>query len=105
MKKTWLFIVMAAVLVLTACKPKSIITSDTIEPTAAQTTPTLAVTPTEATIVSSSIPSVCTVTTFFPTPEPTEAAVISLFAPVTEADHTLGDAAARVTFLEYSDFQ
>ena len=105
MKKTWFFIVMAAVLLLTACKPKSVITSATAEPTADTATATAVVTPTTAAIVSSSIPAICTVTSFLPTPEATEAAVNSLFAPVTAADHTLGLATAKVTILEYGDFQ
>ena len=105
MKKSWLLIVLAAALILSACKPKSVITSSAPEPTATSAVPTPAATPTTAAIVSSSIPSICTVTTLFAEPEATESALMSLFAPVSETDHVMGEATAKVTFLEYSDFQ
>lgn len=103
MKKTLIFIVLAAALALAACKPKSTIA--TVAPAASQT-PTAAAEPTQAAITTSDpIPALCTVTSLLPTPEPTEAAVMSLFAPVSAADHTLGEATAAVTITEYSDFQ
>jgi cyclophilin family peptidyl-prolyl cis-trans isomerase/protein-disulfide isomerase len=105
MKKSWLFLVLVAVLALTACKPKSVITSSAPQPTATSAVEAAVPTPTDAVIVSSSIPSICTVTTLFATPEPTEAAVLSLFDPISAEDHRLGELDAKVTFLEYSDFQ
>lgn len=105
MKKNWLFLVLVAMLALTACKPKSVITSSAPQPTATSAVEAAVPTPTDAVIVSSSIPSICTVTTLFATPEPTEAAVLSLFDPISAEDHRLGELDAKVTFLEYSDFQ
>lgn len=105
MKKTWLFLVLVAMLALTACKPKSVITSSAPEPTATAVVDAVVSTPTSAAIVSSSIPSICTATTLFATPEPTEAAVLSLFDPISADDHILGELEAKITFLEYSDFQ
>lgn len=105
MKKSWLLLGLVFVLALTACKPKSVITSSAPQSTATATADPNIPTPTSAVIISSSIPSICTVTTLNPTPEPTEAAVLSLFAPPSAEDHTLGEPTAKVTFLEYSDFQ
>jgi len=103
MKKTLLFIILAAALAMAACKPKSTIA--TVAPAATQT-PAATTEPTQATITTSNpIPALCTVTTLLPTPEPTEAAVMSLFAPASDADHTLGEATAAITITEYSDFQ
>ena len=44
----------------------------------------------------------CTVVAKRPTPGPTQA---SLFPPVTEDDHVRGPDTAKVTIIEYSDFQ
>jgi len=44
----------------------------------------------------------CTVITRKPTPGPTAE---SIYPPVTDADHAKGPASAKVTIIEYSDFQ
>ena len=44
----------------------------------------------------------CTVIARQPTPGPTQA---SLFPPVTKDDHVKGPETAKVTIIEYSDFQ
>ncbi len=78
---------LALVLLLTACRGK----------------PEIAVTPVPPTsTVSSASRAGCTVVSSIPTPGPTQP---SLFPPVSDADWVHGPASARVTIVEYSDFQ
>jgi hypothetical protein len=60
------------------------------------------VTPTKMVVDASGIMPGCTVQSVDPTPGPTQE---SLFAPVTDADWQHGPETARVTLIEYSDFQ
>jgi hypothetical protein len=68
--------------------------------TASAPTPTVA--PTKATSTARTIAANCTVVSRVSQPDPTQA---SLFPPVTEKDWAMGPATAKVTFIEYSDFQ
>ncbi len=63
--------------------------------------------PSQANIQSPTVVvSSCTVVTgIMPTPDPTEAASLSVFKPVSAADWARGPQDAAVTFIEYSDFQ
>jgi hypothetical protein len=97
MRKQWIIVLLLASVVLSACA-KSTPTS----------LPTLAgIAPTEVLEVPQSSQlaapdSGCTVVAKQPTPGPTQA---SLFPPVTEADNVKGPDTAKVTIIEYSDFQ
>lgn len=87
MRKLWLNIVIAAVMLLSACSQ------------AAPATPTpFAV----ATQNPNAVEMECTLVSADPTPGPTEA---SLFPPVTAEDWVLGNENAAMTVLVYSDFQ
>lgn len=87
MRKLWFPITLLAALLLTACGQAAA--------PAATPTPTLVPLPT-------TIPATCTVEGSLPPVDPADAA---RFAPVTDADWVLGPKDAKVTLLEYSDFQ
>jgi hypothetical protein len=99
---------LAAMLLLSACGGGAATATATPDayaqgaPTQAAASPTGAV----ATLAAPDFEKSCTaVSGIFPTPDPTQAAVQSLFAPVSDQDWTLGEQTAAVTFLEYGDFQ
>jgi hypothetical protein len=97
MRKNILTLLLLASVALTACAK----TTPTSIPTFPAPAPT-----TELEVPQSSqleAPnSGCTVVARRPTPGPTQE---SLFPPVTEDDHVKGPADAKVTIIEYSDFQ
>ena len=99
MRKTVVFALLVGTLVLAACTPATPV------PTATPT-PLPSPTPTTAPTAVSGEPiqqvEDCQVVTMLPDPQPVDAA---LFAGISDADHALGPADAKVTILEYSDFQ
>ena len=118
MRKIILFLLLAS-LVMTACA-KSTTTS---QPTLSVPEPTSQITLTEAeptkqatqaSPASTSVVDIplsssqigpdsgCTLVSRQPTPGPTQ---LSLFPAVTETDHVKGAETAKVTIIEYSDFQ
>lgn len=96
MRKTWLALTLLAVLLLSACG-----TSSTAGTTAGNT-PAAAKPAAAKTAVPTTAPATCTMVTRQPTPGPTEA---SIFPAVSAEDWSLGAETAKVTVLEYSDFQ
>jgi hypothetical protein len=87
---------------LTGCIPqeKATPTSTFTAPTEARPAPTVILTvPTQSVFLPD--PG-CTVITQKPTPGPTAE---SIYPPVTDADHVKGPKDAKVTIIEYSDFQ
>jgi hypothetical protein len=102
MPKRSLFLLVALALILSACGGQA-----AASPTAVATeAPTSAATqaPAEAATSSATAEPVadCTVTTFIPEPDPTEA---SLFPAPGKDDWVMGSQTAEVTFMEYSDYQ
>ena len=100
MRKFILIVLILASLALTGCFPE------------VQTTPTATATsvPSPAPTVVLSVPtesnllpdSGCTVISTKPTPGPTAE---SVFPPISDTDWVKGPASAKVTIIEYSDFQ
>lgn len=102
MKKLISLFFVLLVVILTGCLPQA-----TAMPTAtstATTTPQALATVDLNTLSEAPIlpDSGCTAVTLKPTPGSTTEPP---YPPVTEADHTKGPANARVTIVEYSDFQ
>jgi hypothetical protein len=110
MRKMLVPVVLLASVLLSACASKTTPTLQpmpSVEPTATDV-PTLAA-PAPTTVLevpqSSELTgpdSGCTVVARRATPGPTQE---SLFPPVTKDDHVKGSENARVTIIEYSDFQ
>jgi hypothetical protein len=100
MRKLLFNMLLLATAGLASCLP---LVKATPSPTATTTTrpaPTVALTvPTQAALLPA---SGCTVITLKPTPGPTAE---SIFPPVTDGDWVKGPASAKVTIIEYSDFQ
>lgn len=87
MRNFWLSLTLLVVLVLSACTPAN---------------PAAIVVPTLPKPQGNSTPPTCTTVARNPTPGPTET---SLFPPVVDSDWVVGPATAKVTIVEYSDFQ
>ena len=97
MRKYVIPILMLLAVGLVGCLSQEQISST---PTVARPAPTVVLTvPAESAILPD---SGCTVITKAPTPGPTEE---SIFPPVGETDWFKGPATAKVTIIEYSDFQ
>jgi protein-disulfide isomerase len=100
MKKLLLLFLMFMAVVVSGCLPQAQATPTSTATTAARPAPTVVLTvPTEAALLPD---SGCTVITKKPTPGPTAE---SIYPPVSETDHVKGPASAKVTIIEYSDFQ
>jgi protein-disulfide isomerase len=99
MRKVFIILPIVITILLAGCLPQNQATP-TATPTKARPAPTavLAV-PSQA---PQSPQSGCTVITQKPTPGPT---AVSVFPPVSASDWTKGPASAKVTIIEYSDFQ
>jgi hypothetical protein len=102
MKKILMLFLILLSMGLAGCKPQeqtpSIPTSTPT--TAARPAPTVVLTvPTQSAFLPD---SGCTVITKKPTPGPTAE---SIYPPVSDTDHVKGPASAKVTMIEYSDFQ
>jgi len=99
MKKLFLFLLLMAV-GLVGCIPQPQATPTATATSEPRPVPTVVLSvPTESTFLPD---SGCTVITKQPTPGPTAE---SIYPPVTDADHSKGPEDARVTIIEYSDFQ
>jgi di/tricarboxylate transporter len=116
MIKRLTFAAILLVFVLAACTPLSTPTSAIMALTATSTGKLAGITPENygtkkapaTTVVAATRDNIanCTVvSSIFPTPNPTQAAQVSLFKPVSDSDYILGNKEASITFLEYSDFQ
>mgnify|MGYP000358993877 CR=1 FL=1 len=98
MKKSFLLFLMLMAVGLTGCLSQVQATSTAT--TEARPAPTVVLTvPTQSAFLPD---SGCTVISKKPTPGPTAE---SIFPPVSESDHAKGPASAKVTIIEYSDFQ
>lgn len=101
MSRTRIFLpALLAALLLVSCSPQQPVTQ------AEATPPTSTAEPVQPTAdlvdFEASPPAGCTVVSLQPTPNPTEAAV---FPPVSESDWVQGSPDAKVTIIEYSEFQ
>ncbi len=104
MRKPWPLFVFMVLLALSACAPQAVVTpTATQAPTTVSAAPTAAAgDPTQVQFQASG-PATCTSRSGKAIePNPTIAA---LFPPITEQDHILGPASAKMTIIEYSDFQ
>ena len=102
MKKSFLLLLILLAVGLTGCLPQvqATPTFTATATTEAQPAPTVVLTvPTQSAFLPD---SGCTVITKKPTPGPTAE---SIFPPVSDTDHVKGPAYAKVTIIEYSDFQ
>ncbi len=100
MRKSLLLFLMLATVVLSGCLPQVQATPTLTPTTTSRPVSNAAVTvPTQAALFPD---SGCTVITQKPTPGPTPTPV---YPPVTDSDWVKGPAFARVTIIEYSDFQ
>lgn len=99
MRKVHLILPVLVVLLLASCLPQ-VQATPTATPTRSRPAPTVVINvPSEASL---SPDSGCTVITQKPTPGPTAE---SIFPPVSDKDWVKGPAIAKVTIIEYSDFQ
>lgn len=101
MKKTWLFVVLLAVMLLTACGQQAPATA-TPAPSAPPTQPADPTPGAVSTDTAASGGSNCTVVSGQIVPDPT---ITAIFPPPTDKDWSYGSPNARVTILDYSDFQ
>jgi hypothetical protein len=100
MRKYILLFLMLASVVLAGCLPQVQVTPTLTATTNAHPAPTVVLTvPTQAALFPD---SGCTVITKKPTPGPTAQLI---YPPVTDSDWTKGPTSAKVTIIEYSDFQ
>ena len=100
MRKSILLFLMLASVLLASCIPQVQATPTLTATTSARPAPTVVLTvPAQAAL---SPDSGCTVITQKPTPGPTP---VSIYPPVTDSDWIKGPASAKVTIIEYSDFQ
>ena len=100
MRKFILLFMMLASVVLAACLPQVQATPTLTATTNARPAPTVVLTvPAQEALFPD---SGCTVITKKPTPGPTAQ---TIYPPVTDLDWVKGPASAKVTIIEYSDFQ
>jgi hypothetical protein len=100
MRKFILIFMLLTAVGLVGCIPQVQATPTATTTTVARPAPTVILTvPTQAAL---SPDSGCTVITQKPTPGPTAE---SIFPPVSDTDWVKGPATAKVTIIEYSDFQ
>jgi hypothetical protein len=100
MRKLILLVLMFMVVALTGCLPQTQASPTSTATSIAQIAPTsVATVPTESIFLPD---SGCTVVTKKPTPGPTAE---SIYPPVTTTEWVKGPASAKVTIIEYSDFQ
>jgi len=102
MKKIFLLFLVLLAVSLAGCKPQEGTASIpySTATTEARPAPTVVLTvPTQSAFLPD---SGCTVVTKKPTPGPTAE---SIYPPVSDTDHVKGPANAKVTMIEYSDFQ
>jgi hypothetical protein len=100
MRKLILLFLMLAAVALTGCLPQA-----QANPTSAATTITRAAPSTLATVPTKAVlPPIsdCTIVTKKPTPGPTAE---SIYPPISTTEWVKGPESAKVTIIEYSDFQ
>lgn len=115
MRKTLLILFLLIVVLLAACQSSAPTESVTTTEQVANTQPPVTTTePTEAAEVEAAptleevaaegslVRMTCTVESRDPTPGPTQD---SIFPPISESDWVQGPDSAKVTIIEYSDFQ
>jgi hypothetical protein len=100
MRKVILVLVMLVALVLVGCLPQAQASPTSTTTSVSHPAPTTVITvPAQADILPA---SGCTVVTKKPTPGPTAE---TIYPPITSSDWSKGPESAKVTILEYSDFQ
>jgi protein-disulfide isomerase len=100
MKKLYLFFMLLVAVGMVGCLPQEQATPASTATTEPRPTPTAVLSvPTESAFLPD---SGCTVITKKPTPGPTAE---SIFPPVSKTDWVKGPEDAKVTIIEYSDFQ
>jgi protein-disulfide isomerase len=100
MRKLILLVLMFMAVALAGCLPQSQASPTSTATSIARIAPTSVVTvPAQAILLPDSS---CTVVTKKPTPGPT---VESIYPPATSTEWVKGPASAKVTIIEYSDFQ
>ena len=104
MRKFIIIVLILASLALTGCLPEAqatpTATANATATSASRPAPTVVLNvPTQTNLLPD---SGCTVISTKPTPGPTAA---SIFPPVSDTDWVKGPASAKVTIIEYSDFQ
>lgn len=98
MKKLFVLFLLLMVLALAGCLPQVQATPTSTATTQARPVPTVVLS-----VPAESLPdSGCTVVTKKPTPGPTAE---SIFPPIGDTDWVKGPANAKITIIEYSDFQ
>jgi hypothetical protein len=110
MHNRWLSIVLLAAVVLAACSPAAPATTPVsstvgVNPATLQVSTPVAAPPTSAAVAETPTqlpPATCAKADIIPQPNPT---VVALIPPVTDKDWTIGPATARISLLEYSDYQ
>ncbi len=100
MRKVTLILLVLGTLVLAGCLPQVQATPTATPTTKARPTPTVVLTVPSQPVLSPD--SGCTVISQKPTPGPTAE---SIFPPVSDTEWVKGPASAKVTIIEYSDFQ
>lgn len=100
MRKVILILLVLGTLVLAGCLPQAQATPTATPTTEPRPTPTLVLAVPSQPVLSPD--AGCTVISQKPTPGPTAE---SIFAPVSETEWVKGPASAKVTIIEYSDFQ
>jgi hypothetical protein len=100
MRKFTLMVLLLTAVVFTGCLPQTQTSPTSTATTIAHPAPTTVVkVPAQAALLPD---SGCTVVTQKPTPGPTAE---SIYPPVTSTDWVKGSESAKVTLIEYSDFQ
>ena len=100
MRKFTLLLVMLAAVMLSGCLPQTQAIPTSTATTVAHPAPTTVVTvPAQTSLLPD---SGCTVVTKKPTPGPTAE---TIYPPITSSDWIKGSDSAKVTIIEYSDFQ
>lgn len=97
MPRRFALYLLTLVLALSACQSRA-----TVPPGLTPIVPTFAPTSTASGPTATVIPAGCTVVSPIPTPGPTEQ---SLFPEHMDGDQVRGPEGARITIIEYSDFQ
>jgi hypothetical protein len=100
MRKGFLLVLMITAVGLAGCLPQTQANPPSTPTTIARPVATTVVTvPTQAALIPN---AGCTVVSIKPTPGPTP---VTIYPPVTSADWVKGPDSAKVTIIEYSDFQ
>jgi len=100
MRKVFLILLVLLTIIVAGCLPQAQATPTTTATSKPPSTPTVVLkVPTQAALLPV---SGCTVITKKPTPGPTAESIVP---PISDTDWVKGSASAKVTIIEYSDFQ